>query len=194
MVRHSQNVSRNASWKVNGTGLFGSLHWNGANGTSGKIVHFPRSEVCSRIFVFQFFKPILRTNFRPGPPVSGKFFNPQLYLSGYGFCPHVSGKSGILIGQFFNPLSRVEIFEWAMNQESCGRLIRIFFSSTEVTRSRQVFFTVNIQDDAERNVIPSLLLKLQFYSCTVKRNYCYCTLQLCQAVARTVSFDVGKRN
>ena len=108
---------------------------------------------------------------------------------------YVSGKSGILIGKFFNPLSRVEIFEWAMNQESCGRLIRIFFSSTEVTRSRQVFFTVNIQDDAERNVIPSLLLKLQFYSCTVKRNYYYCTLQLCQAVARrTASFDVGRRN
>ena len=73
MVRHSQNVSRNASWKVNGTGLFGSLHWNGANATSGKVVHFSRSEVCNRIFVFQFFKPILRTNFRPRPHVSGYF-------------------------------------------------------------------------------------------------------------------------
>ena len=54
------------------------------------------------------------------------FLNPQLFLSGYSFRPHVSGESGIRIHNFLNPLSRVEIFEYAMNPDLCGPLIRIF--------------------------------------------------------------------
>ena len=38
-----------------------------------------------------------------------------------GFRLHVSGYSGIRIQNFLNPLPRVEILEWAMNQESCAR-------------------------------------------------------------------------
>ena len=49
------------------------------------------------------------------------FFNPKLFLSGFGFSPHVSGESSIRIPKFFNPLSRVEIFEYAMNPDSNGR-------------------------------------------------------------------------
>ena len=49
------------------------------------------------------------------------FLNPQLFLCGYGFRPHVSGESGRKICEFFNPHSRVEIFEYVMNPESCGR-------------------------------------------------------------------------
>ena len=45
------------------------------------------------------------------------FLNPQLFLSGYGFRPHVSGESGIRIRNFFNPLSRVEIFGYAVKTE-----------------------------------------------------------------------------
>ena len=37
-------------------------------------------------------------------------FKPQLFLGGIGFRPHVSG---IRICNFLNPLSRVEIFEYA---------------------------------------------------------------------------------
>ena len=47
--------------------------------------------------------------------------NPQLFLSGYGFRLHLSGESGIRIHNFLNPLSREEIFEYAMNPKSCGR-------------------------------------------------------------------------
>ena len=53
------------------------------------------------------------------------FFNPLFFISGFGFRPHVSGESGIRIRNFLNPLSRMEIFEYAMNPESCGREIRI---------------------------------------------------------------------
>ena len=49
------------------------------------------------------------------------FLNPQLFLCGYAFRPHVSGESGRRICKFFNPHSRVEIFEYAMNPESYGR-------------------------------------------------------------------------
>jgi len=46
------------------------------------------------------------------------FLNPQLFLSGYNFSPHVSGESEIRIRYFLNPLSRVEIFEYTVNPES----------------------------------------------------------------------------
>ena len=47
------------------------------------------------------------------------FFNPQLFFfCGYGFRPHVSGESV----RHTNPqLSRVEIFEYALNANICGR-------------------------------------------------------------------------
>ena len=64
---------------------------------------------------------------RPRPHVSGPFLNPQLFLSGYGFHPHVSGESGIRIRNFLNPLSRVQIFEYGMNPELRRRQILIFF-------------------------------------------------------------------
>ena len=49
------------------------------------------------------------------------FFNPLFFLSGFDFSPHVSGESGIRTRNFLNPLSIMEIFEYAMNLESCGR-------------------------------------------------------------------------
>ena len=49
------------------------------------------------------------------------FFNPQLFLPGYGFRPHIFGESGIRIRNVLNPLFRVEIFEYTMNPESCER-------------------------------------------------------------------------
>ena len=64
-----------------------------------------------------------------------------------------------------------------------------------------MFFTVNIQDDAQRNVIASfLLLGLYFKSwknmCAVKPSYDYCTIQLCQTAARhfKASFYLGWTN
>ena len=66
--------------------------------------------------------------FKPHLQVSGYSFNPQLFLFGYGFRPHgVPDESGIRIRNFLNPTSRVEIFEYAMNPDSCRPLIRIFF-------------------------------------------------------------------
>ena len=62
------------------------------------------------------------------PHVSVFFLNPQLFLSGYGFRPSVSGESGSRrIRKFLNPLSSLQILEYAMNPELCGRQIRIFF-------------------------------------------------------------------
>ena len=48
------------------------------------------------------------------------FLNPQLFLSGFGFRPHVSGEYGMRPRNFLNKFSRTEIFEHAMNPESCG--------------------------------------------------------------------------
>ena len=45
----------------------------------------------------------------------------QLFLCGLGFLPHVSGKSGIGIRNFLDPLSRVEMFEYVSDPELCGR-------------------------------------------------------------------------
>ena len=49
------------------------------------------------------------------------FLNPQRFLSRYGIRPHVSDESDIRIRNVLNPLSRVEIFLYAMNPERCGR-------------------------------------------------------------------------
>ena len=43
------------------------------------------------------------------------------FFFGNGFRPLLSGESGIRFRNFFNPLSRVEIFEYALNLESSGR-------------------------------------------------------------------------
>ena len=43
-----------------------------------------------------------------------RFLNPQCFLCVFGLRPHVSSVSGIRIRIFFNPLFRVEIFEYAM--------------------------------------------------------------------------------
>ena len=47
-------------------------------------------------------------------------FESTTFLSRCGFHPHVSGESGTQMCKFFNPLSRVEIFEYAINLESHG--------------------------------------------------------------------------
>ena len=41
--------------------------------------------------------------------------NPQLFLCGFGFRSHVSSESSKRIRNSLNPLSRMEIFEYAMN-------------------------------------------------------------------------------
>ena len=48
------------------------------------------------------------------------FESAAFFLSRYSFLPHVSCESGLWIRNFFNPLSRVGMFEYAMNTESCG--------------------------------------------------------------------------
>ena len=64
------------------------------------------------------------------------------FLSTYGFRPllSASGESGIRIPNFLNPRPRMEIFEYVMNPESCGRQMRIFFLSRDVTRSSPVLY------------------------------------------------------
>lgn len=49
------------------------------------------------------------------------FFNPQLFLCRFGFQPHISDESGRQICNFFNLLSRVETFEYAVNPEPPGQ-------------------------------------------------------------------------
>ena len=52
------------------------------------------------------------------------FLNPQLFLCGSGFLPHVSGESSSRrILNFLNPLSKEEIFEYVIIPESCGRSV-----------------------------------------------------------------------
>ena len=76
--------------------------------------------------------------------------------------PHASRYFSIR--NFLNPLSRVEIFKYAMNPESWGivRILKpdIFYPVTSQDRAQ--FLTVNIQDGAERNGIDFLFLGLQF--------------------------------
>ena len=48
----------------------------------------------------------------PCPHISGYFWiRIFFFTAGFGFCPHVSGKSGRRIRNFLNPLSRIKIFE-----------------------------------------------------------------------------------
>ena len=62
------------------------------------------------------------------------FLNPQLFLCGSSFRPHVSGESGIRIRNFLNPLSREENFEYVINPESCGRSVWIVTRRHLLTR------------------------------------------------------------
>ena len=48
------------------------------------------------------------------------FFNPQLFLCGFAFHPHVSGKSGMRTRNFFKCTFHSGNFEYAKNLESCG--------------------------------------------------------------------------
>ena len=74
---------------------------------------------------------------RPSPHVPWYFWIGNFFFSGYGFRPHMCGESGIRIRR-----PEWEMFEYAMNPESSGRLIRIFFYPvTEQCRAQ--FFTVN---------------------------------------------------
>ena len=103
---------------------------------------------------------------RPRPHVwheSGYFMNPQLFLCGFGFRPHVSGVSDIRIRNFLNLLSRVvEIFEYAMDPESRGRFIRIFFIQWPIKQYGAQFFTVNIQRWCRAQCYRLFLLRVQF--------------------------------
>ena len=53
VVYHLQKISGNFGWKVNGTRHFSCLQWkfSGINGTSEKVVLFPRLENSKREFV-----------------------------------------------------------------------------------------------------------------------------------------------
>ena len=50
------------------------------------------------------------------------FSNPQLFLSGYGYRPQVSGEFDSESGQKINPLSRAEKNTSATNPITCGRV------------------------------------------------------------------------
>ena len=88
-----------------------------------------------------------------------RFLNPQYFLCVFGLRPHVSSVSSIRIRIFFNPLLRVEIFEYAMPiQNHMDAKSGYFFFYPVTLHYRTQFCTVNIQDGAERNVFASLLL------------------------------------
>ena len=75
----------------------------------------------------------------------------------------------------------------------------IVWTLNPTSHDRAQFFTLNIQDGAEHNVIPSLLLELRPVSrliTCVQPSYDYCTLQLCQTAVRhfEASFHVGRTN
>jgi len=60
------------------------------------------------------------------------FFNPQLFLSGYGYRPHVCGAFDSESGKKINPLSRVEKSISATSPITCGRVNPDTFSSDDV--------------------------------------------------------------
>ena len=59
----------------------------------------------------------LRSRFRSSIHTYPDILTPQLFLCGFGFRPHVAGESAIRIRNFLNPLSRVEMFEYATNPQ-----------------------------------------------------------------------------
>ena len=62
------------------------------------------------------------------------FFKPQPFLWGFSFRAHLSGESGMRNRNFLSPLSRVEIFEYAMNPRL--RVVR-HLSSGVVERAKR---------------------------------------------------------
>ena len=58
--------------------------------------------------------------------------NPNTFLSGYAFRPHVSGESNLRIRKLLNPPSRVETFESDIFSDTCGRSSPDTFESDDV--------------------------------------------------------------
>ena len=88
-----------------------------------RLNRLSRKSACHYTFVARInFNPVHKTIINNNSPsthtVYPDILNSQLFLSGCGFRPHVSGESGIRIRNFLNTLSRVEIFEEAMNPET----------------------------------------------------------------------------
>ena len=82
---------------------------------------FPLPSCCVSSLFFQFWRLMVKIEHREAPSRRIRiFFNPQLFLCGFGFQPHVSGESEKRNRDFLNLLSRVEIFEYAMNPERRG--------------------------------------------------------------------------
>ena len=75
---HLQKDSGKSGWKVNGTWLFWSFQRkiSRSNGTSVKVVLFFRTGYSKQNFVFNFFKVIFDTGFRPSRSFSGKWKRP----------------------------------------------------------------------------------------------------------------------
>ena len=104
--------------------------------------------------------PKLKRILRPRPHVSGYF-----RIRNFGFRQHVSDESGIRIRNLLIRSPEWEFLEYAMNLELVWTPQNPdIFLSRDVTRLSAILFRVrNIQDGAERNVIASLRLGLQFH-------------------------------
>ena len=90
-----------------------------------------------------------------------------------GFRSHVSGESGIRIRNVLNPLSSVEICEYAMNSESCVDTKSEFniVSSGDVTRSSPVLYREYCIQDGN--------LVARFSLLPVEEWTLACSLQIC---------------
>ena len=73
------------------------------------------------------------------------------FLSTYGFRPllSASGESGIRIPNFLNPRPRMEICEYVMNPESCGRQMRIFFFIPWCNKIEPSFLSWKVEQDTK---------------------------------------------
>ena len=94
------------------------------------------------------------------------FFNPQLFLCGFGFRPHVGG---VLIRHsnpplFESALHRVESFEYATIRNRVDAKSGYFLSSVDVARYDGPVISLNFSRRRERNVIASFLLGLSVSS------------------------------
>ena len=74
---------------------------------------YPSSEREEKKIVISRLRPHFRCSIHTYPDI----LTPQLFLCGFGFRPHVAGESAIRIRNFLNPLSRVEMFEYATNPQ-----------------------------------------------------------------------------
>ena len=130
------------------------------------------------------------------------FFNPQLFLCGFGFRPHVCG---VLIRHsnpqlFESALHRVESFEYATIRNRVDAKSGYFYPVWTSQDTMAQFFPWIFQDVAERNVIASFLLGLSVSSLItcVQLNLAMITVHfwLCQTAARhfEASLHVGRTN